>query len=116
SSDFLLYGHHAALVAIGHGLSVRYTRTVPTAAAKSPSCTVPVVCSPAVIVLGLPTRASRNQPMNVVCLKRRESERDWVEALTCSKSSRRSRKACIGGRTSACASFMTQRKRVHLSD
>src|SRR5262249_6839352 len=27
SSDSLLYGHHAALVAIGHGLSVRYTRT-----------------------------------------------------------------------------------------
>jgi hypothetical protein len=66
SSDTLLYGPHAALAGIGHGLSVRYARTAVVAAAKSLSCIKPVVCLPAVIVIGLPTRASRNPPMNEV--------------------------------------------------
>jgi hypothetical protein len=107
---------NAALAGIGHGLFVRYTRMVLTAAAESLGCTIPVVCLPAVIVLGSPMRASRNQPMNVVYRRRRTSGCDWVGALTCSMISRKSRKACIGGPTSACAAFIMQRKRVHLSD
>src|SRR6516165_11552921 len=59
SSNSLLRGRRVDLVAIGHGSSVRYTRTVLIAAAKSLSSTMPAVCSPAVIVLGLPTQASR---------------------------------------------------------
>ena len=37
--------------------------------------------------------------------KRRESGCDWAGRLTCSMISRKSRKACIGGPTSACAAF-----------
>jgi hypothetical protein len=64
SSSSPLRGRHVDLVAIGHGLSVRYTRTALIAGAKSLSSTISAAYLPAVIVLGLPTRASRNQPMN----------------------------------------------------
>jgi hypothetical protein len=63
----------SAWAARGRGLSVRYTRTVLIAAAKSQSSIMLAVCLPAVIVLGLPTRASRNPPMNVVYGRRRQS-------------------------------------------
>jgi len=68
-------GRHAALAARGPGSSARCTRTAPIAAAKSLSCTMPVVCLPVVIVIGLLTRASRNQPMNVVCGRHRKDAR-----------------------------------------
>ena len=48
------------------GLPVRYMRTALIAAAKLLSCTKLAVCLPAVIVIGLPTLASRNLPMNEV--------------------------------------------------
>ena len=61
--------------------------------------------------------ASRtNPPMNVVYGRRRKSGSNWVGAPTCLMISRKNRKACIGGRTSACAAFMMQRERVRLSD
>src|SRR6516165_4986471 len=64
--------------------TVRYMRTALIAAAKSLSCTKPVVCLPAVIVFGSPTRASRNPPTNVVYARRRQSGCDWAGPLTCS--------------------------------
>src|SRR5262249_56182654 len=112
----VLGGGHGALVGEGHGSSVRYTRTALIAAAKSLSCTKLAVCLPAVSVLGLPTRASRNQPMNVGYGRRRQSGCDWAGPLTCSTISQKSQKGCIGGPTSTCAAFMMQRKRVQLSD
>jgi hypothetical protein len=55
---------------------------------------------------GLPTRASRNRPIYVVCGRRKKSGCDWVVALVFSITSRKSLKARTGGPTSACAAFM----------
>jgi hypothetical protein len=60
--------------------------------------------------------SQQESAMNVGYGRHRQSGCDWVGPLTCSMISRKGRKACIGGPTSAYAACMMQRKRIQLLD
>ena len=73
---------------------------------RSPSCTAPGDCSPAVTAIGLPMRANRNRHISAGSGNHKRSECGWAEARTCLRSFPTSRKACTGGPMSDGAASM----------
>jgi len=103
-------GRRVVSVESDHGLYVRLLQTEPIAAARSPSCTAPGDCSPAVTAIGSPMRANRNRRISVGLGNHKRSECGRAEARTCLRRSRRNPRVCIGGPMSDGAASMTPPK------